>query len=303
MKFYKLKVNCSTTASDEVSYVLHDAGSLGEVFDDYNIIKNVLEEKRWDYADESLFEKTSDCSVSGFYTIETDISLVKSRIESLKQYDFADFSSISTEITIIDSIEWENEWKKYYKPFNIGKIVIIPEWLDHRCSNGEIPVLLNPGPAFGTGTHETTSMCIEAMQDIVIAGKRVLDFGCGSGILGICAQKLGAGSVIFADTDEQAVSATIHNCRLNGIIEPTVLQNDVRSINEPADVVLANITADVLIDVEGLIAESIGAGGYAILSGVISEKAEAVQIAYKKDFSLVKQAQKNKWRAFLFRKS
>lgn len=300
MKFKKITVNCTSEITDSVSYALHEAGSMGEVFDDYNDIRNVLSEKRWDYADAALFNSTDNCSVSGFFTMETDENIVIARINDLRTLDWADFSSISTSIEIIESSEWENEWKKYYKPFTIGKIAIIPEWIEYKAHDN-IPVLLNPGLAFGTGTHETTSMCIELMQKIPLSGKRVLDFGCGSGILGICANALGAKSVLFADTDEQAIAATIYNCSLNGITEPNVLQCDVREIDEPADVVIANITADVLTAVEPIIKSALKKGGYAIISGIISSKISTVIDAYSQDFTLIDDNRKNEWSAFIFK--
>ena len=301
MKFKKITVDCPSDASDIISFVLHEAGSMGEVFDDYGDVKQVLEDKRWDYADAALFDPTDGCSVSGFFPVETDESVVASRINKLKDDAWYDFSAVKIGTEIIDSAEWENEWKKYYKPFNIGKIVIVPEWIKYNASCGDIPVKLNPGLAFGTGMHETTSMCVDLMQKIDIAGKRVLDFGCGSGILGICAAALGAKSVVFADTDEQAVSATVYNCKINGIYDPDVLLCDVRDIDEPADVVVANITADVLISVMPIIKAALKKGGYAIISGVISAKIDAVRDEYAKSFTVVEHERKNEWSAFLLK--
>ncbi len=301
MKFHKITVSCSTATSDEVSFVLHEAGSLGEIFDDYNTVRQVLADKRWDYADAALFDEIDGCYVSGFFDMETDIKAVSDRIIALKNLDYADFSNISVKVDTIDSEEWENEWKKYYKPFNLDKIVIIPEWINYTVKPGEIPVYLNPGPAFGTGTHETTSMCIELMQKLPLNGKRVLDFGCGSGILGICAKKLGAQSVVFVDNDEQAIDAARHNCAINGICEPKLAMRDVRDMAEPADIVIANITANVLIDVIPIIKSALKKGGFAIISGIIAEKAEDVKAAYAKNFTPIAEHEKNEWRAFIYK--
>ena len=301
MKFKQITVDCTPETSDAVSYILHEAGSMGEVFDDYGDVKQVLDDKRWDYADAALFCPTDVCTVSGFFTIETDENNVLSRLDSLKSEQWADFSAISAVVTVIDSVEWENEWKKYYKPFNIGKIVIVPEWLGYNAVGGDIPVRLNPGLAFGTGMHETTSMCVDLMQRIDLKGKRVLDFGCGSGILGVCAHALGASSVLFADTDEQAITATKYNCKINGIDDPEITLRDVREIDEPADVVVANITADVLCSVEPIIVNALKNGGYVIISGIISDKAEIVKQKYAEDLTLIEHTTKNEWSAFLFK--
>lgn len=274
---------------------------MGEVFEDYINIKQVLDDKRWDYADAQLFNPTNGCAIIGYFTIETSEDLVFQKISELKENDWADFSMLTASMEIIDSVEWENEWKKYYKPFNIGKVVIVPEWIDYNPVGGDVKVVLNPGLAFGTGMHETTSMCVDLMQRIPLTGKRVLDFGCGSGILGICATALDAGSVVFADTDEQAITATEYNCHINNIEDPEVFCRDVREMTEPADIVVANITADVLIDVMPIIKSALGNGGYAIISGIISTKKQNVLDAYSKEFTLVQSQQKNEWSAFLFK--
>lgn len=301
MKFKQITVRCSSETSDAVSYILHEAGSMGEVFDDYGEVKKVLDEKRWDYADAALFDPTVECTVSGFFTVETDEAAVLSRIYALRNEAWAYFSALDATVTLIDSTEWENEWKKYYKPFSIGDIVIVPEWLEYNPVGGEVKVTLNPGLAFGTGMHETTSMCIELMQETEPSGKRVLDFGCGSGILGVCAAALGARSVIFADNDEQAIAATQYNCKINGITDPEILLRDVREMKIPADMVLANITADVLIAVEPIIKSVLSCDGYAVISGIITDKTDAVKQAYTKDFAIVKHVRKNEWSAFLLK--
>ena len=301
MKFKKFTVNCSSEDSETIAYALHECGSLGEVFDDYNDVKTVLEEKRWDYADAALFNATDKCSVSGFFSCESLDDPLIAKINDLLQSMGINLRNLNLEIAEIDSVEWENEWKKYYKPFHLGDVVIIPAWIDYKPTGGDIPVYLNPGLAFGTGTHETTSMCVELMQKLSVKGKRVLDFGCGSGILGICADRLGASYVLYADNDEQAITATAYNCKINNIFNPVLIQDDVRKIKEPADIVIANITADVLIAVEPIIKSALSKGGHAIISGIISAKADEVQAVYSKDFSLVACERKNEWSAFIFK--
>ena len=181
MRFKKVTVECTSDISESVAYALHEAGSMGEVFDDYENVRQVLDEKRWDYADAELFRPSDGCYVSGFFTLEADEDKIVECVNALKSESWADFSDIKTSVEIIDSAEWENEWKKYYKPFNIGRIVIVPEWIEYKPTCGDVPIKLNPGLAFGTGMHETTSMCIDLMQRIDLTEKKVLDFGCGSG--------------------------------------------------------------------------------------------------------------------------
>lgn len=300
MKFKKITVNCSTETSEYTAYVLHELGSLGEVYNDYNDIKTVLNEKRWDYADETLFAQNKDCSVSGFFTMETDESAVINAVVNLKINTWADFSTISVKSETIDSTEWEDVWKQYYKPFSIGKIVIVPEWIEYKPDNSQICVTLNPGPAFGTGMHETTSMCIDFMQKIDVCGKNVMDFGCGSGILGICALKLNAKSCIFVDNDEMATTAAKHNCMLNGITEPIIYNGDVKNIQQKSDVILANLTVDILISVKDTIKASLISGGYAVLSGIISSRLDELKKAFT-EFELVECQSKNNWSAIVYK--
>ena len=192
---------------------------MGEVFDDYDNIRQVLDEKRWDYADAALFSPTDGCFVSGFFTTETDETTVLAKIDALKSENWADFSGLKISVEIIDSVEWENEWKKYYKPFNIGNIVIVPEWIEYKPTCGDIPVnLIRIGVRH---RHARNNFHVyRPYATHPITRKRVLDFGCGSGILGVCATALGSESVLFADTDEQAIAATRYNCQINGIDNP-----------------------------------------------------------------------------------
>ncbi len=308
MKFKKITVECSSETSETVAYALHEAGSIGEVFDDYNNVKKALDEKNWDYADASLFTPSVGCRVSGFFNLETDETAVIKELSRLKECDWADFSCLKFDVETIDSQDWENEWKKYYEPFNIGNFVIVPEWINYSPKPGDVLLHLNPGLAFGTGMHETTSMCVELLQKIPVKGSTVLDLGCGSGILGIAAKILGADDVMFFDIDEQAITATEYNSKLNGIADPKVFHTDIRKCDFAANVIVANITADVLIDLENnafdiqkRYRDVNGGSCYSIISGIITEKAEKVKDAFSKHYIVSEHLKKNDWNAFLLR--
>ena len=158
--------------------------------------------------------------------------------------------------------------------------------------------------AFGTGNHETTSACVELMQRLDFSGKTVLDMGCGSGILGITAAKLGAKSVILSDIDRQAIEATEANVRLNKVEElcKTVC-GDLDTGEIKADIVIANITADVLIRLKGLLGDALKSGGDMVISGIINARADDVKAAYEDGFTLREAVNRGEWNAMLLKKN
>lgn len=292
MKCQRVSVKTSDNNSELVAYMLHEFGSLGEQFVSYKDIAEVLNDKsRWDYAEEGLLTKQFENTiVIGFFDIEFNTELLKNE-QLLK-----DFS-----VDIIDSTEWQDEWKKYYKTFNVGKLVIVPEWLNYeRNDNSEVLVKLDPGLAFGTGQHETTRMCLEFLQDIDLKGKRVLDFGCGSGILGICAHALGSSDVVFIDNDIQAVQATLQNAKLNGLTANVIEADLKRGGDYSADIIVANITADILCYISSFVLQALKKGGYLILSGIINGREGEVLKAYS-SLEKINSSQNGDWNAYLFK--
>ena len=184
-----------------------------------------------------------------------------------------------------EDVDWENNWKQYYQPIEIGeRLIIVPEWLQAETGT-RTPLILDPGLAFGTGSHATTRMCLKQLDQRIRGGERVLDLGCGSGILSIAALRLGAREAVACDIDEKAADVAYENAALNGIGRETytVLAGDIltdeklrRAIGGGYQVVLANIVADVIIAlapaVRGLLAED----GIFLCSGIIDTRAEEV---------------------------
>lgn len=181
----------------------------------------------------------------------------------------------------IEDRAWEREWLKDFAPMRFGRrLWICPS---NRVVDDEdaIVVRLDPGLAFGTGTHPTTALCLEWLDSLQLSGKALLDYGCGSGVLGIAALKLGAGSVLAMDIDPQAVIATGENARDNGVAERLQVTESADQIDGTFDVVVANILAGPLIDLARPIAMSVEKHGMLALSGVLSEQAAGVMEAYK----------------------
>lgn len=178
--------------------------------------------------------------------------------------------------------DWANAWKAYYHPEKIGaRLVIKPSWESYNPEQGDIVIELDPGMAFGTGTHPTTVLCLEGLERYVSSGDVVFDIGTGSGILAIAAAKLGAASVTAVDIDPVAVSAALENIRLNHVCASvSVRQGTVGEISGQADVVVANIIASVLVDIAQPVAQRVKPRGIVLASGIIKDRCEEVEKAF-----------------------
>lgn len=255
----------------------------GIYIEDYTDLEDDPTVKQVGIVDEALLEKDKTKVLLHVYadehtSVEDCIAFVSDRFSS---------ESITYEVEIkhVDEEDYANSWKQYYKPIKIGnRIVIVPEWEPYEKADGEITVALNPGMAFGTGTHETTSMCIEALQDIVFEGDEVLDIGCGSGILSVTALLCGANRADATDIDRNAVNVAYENAELNGVkdrlhaTEDNILsaESPIRTAGKKYNVVIANIVADVIIEICGFVKTLIKPYGCFVASGIISERLDDV---------------------------
>jgi len=178
----------------------------------------------------------------------------------------------------VDDVDWTEAWRQHYVAQRIGRVVIVPSWATEPIAAGEVAVILDPGMAFGTGLHPTTRGCLEMLQEVVPMSDAVLDVGCGSGILGIAALRLGAGRVVAVDTDAQAVQATIDNAARNGVSESVHASLDTLAPGprERYGLVVANLVAAVLIDLAPRLADHLAPDGRLIAGGIIEPRAEEV---------------------------
>ena len=212
-------------------------------------------------------------------------------------------SGIDAEITTsgIREEDWADSWKQYYKPIKTGrKLVIVPVWETYDAQPGELTVLMDPGMAFGTGTHETTRLCAALLEDYVTPGCSVLDVGCGSGILAICAAKLGADHCFACDIDPVAVRIAGENTELNNTANVTCAVSDLlKSVpDEKYDVCVANIVADVIIRMAPDIGAYMKDNGVLIVSGIIEERAdEVIAVLEKNGFTVKGGKRENGWYA------
>lgn len=294
MKYKQLTVVTNSAYADIVSLDMIEAGSEGTSVTDAADVREVLKnEAFWDYCDESLLSEDPRVVVRGFFAEDAGLSALQARIDGYG----AEAGPPEQSVSLLDSADYENEWKKYYRPIEIGRLVVVPKWL--RYDGNRTEVRIDPGMAFGTGSHETTAMCLELMQTFDFAGKNVYDVGCGSGILGIAAAKLGAGSVVMADIDENAVRAAKENAALNGV-DCTVMHGDLLAgLQLPADIILANITADVLLRLKKSLKPLLKPCGILILSGIINERAADIRAAFA-DMTPAGHLQRGEWQAFAY---
>ena len=223
------------------------------------------------------------------------------------------FSSLGVDASIsisgVNEEDWANSWKAYYKPIRIGeKIVIVPAWEKYEEQEGDVVVRMDPGMAFGTGTHETTRLVIGLLEKYVHEGARVLDVGCGSGILAICASKLGAGNCKAYDIDPVAVKVARENIKDSGLSNVTCdvsdLLRQVDRTQAPYGVICANIVADIIIRMTPDIGEFMDEQSVILASGIIVERAEDVIRTFREyGFRIAEKVEENGWCALVVMKA
>ncbi|KAF1053950.1 MAG: Ribosomal protein L11 methyltransferase [Stenotrophomonas maltophilia] len=225
------------------------------------------------------------------FEADTDEAALLAHLRLLTQADLPEH-----QIERIEDQDWERSWMDNFQPMRFGRrLWIVPSW--HEAPEPEaVNLLLDPGLAFGTGTHPTTALCLEWLDGQALEGEQVLDFGCGSGILAIAALLLGARQAVGTDIDPQALEASRENASRNGIEAakfPVYLPADLPA--EPADAVVANILAGPLVSLASQIGSLVRSGGRLALSGILAEQAEEVRAAYAEAFELDPTAERDGW--------
>jgi ribosomal protein L11 methyltransferase len=228
---------------------------------------------------------------------------VKEKVDFIS--GFLDTGNVSIEHSEVDDEDWATSWKKYYKPVHLSEhIVIKPTWEEYIPIDGEIIVEIDPGMAFGTGTHETTIMCAQMLEKYLSKGDRVIDVGCGTGILAIIAAKLGAEHVTAVDVDGIAVRVSNENCIVNDVVDNiSILNGALKDVKlEKVNVIVANIIANVIIDISKIIPYYLNKGGYFVTSGIIRDRRQEVIEAYVNlGFTCETTLEMGEWVAIVFR--
>ena len=307
MKYFEISIKTTHEASELVCDLAYNYTDDGVSVKDYNdVIELEKAGKTWDYAEDGVLTESSDVFVFAYVKIDEEdkIESLKSDLLTLKQNCPFPVGDLTIEKKIVDGDRWREEWKKNFKPIHLNKIVIVPGWMDYDVQEGEIPVIMDSNMAFGTGEHETTSMCVEYLADYIKGNEIVLDVGCGSGILGICASKLGAKEVIMTDIDECAIVATERNMQVNGVKNGKVLLKNLLDDNTvKGDIIVCNIMAEVLISFAPYIGNNLKDNGIIILSGILIDRMDKVISAYEDNgFTLLNKKIKGEWSALVLTK-
>ena len=316
MKWNKYRLATTTEAVDLISYTLAEMGIEGIEIEDKVPLSE--EDKKRMFIDllPDLEEDDGKAYVSFYIEPEKDHdSTLEEVLAAVRELaDFVDIGDATIEKSQTEDIDWMNNWKKYWKPFKVDEHIIIkPTWETvEEVPEDTLVVELDPGTAFGTGTHHTTRLCITQLKKYMQSGQEVLDVGCGSGILSIIALLLGAKEASATDVDIHAVEAAVENARVNGIENDvyTVLTGDVIS---DADfrhkvgehkfyMVLANIFAEIIIPLSGVVKEMMKPGAFFITSGIIDEREEDVRKALTENgFEIMEVTHSGGWVSFTAR--
>jgi ribosomal protein L11 methyltransferase len=287
MQWVEAIVHTTTEGSDLVSDLLMRCGAMGtQVLDRADAEAIGREKKNWELFDANIVRRMpEDVQVKGWFAQDDrhNLDTLAEQLAALKtQPGDTTLGRLSLEIATVADDDWAESWKRYYKPFRIGRHLIVkPTWEPYREEEGDIVIEMDPGMAFGTGTHETTNMCLVLLEKYTEKGMRVMDVGTGSGILAIAAAKLGAGKVLALDINPDAVRTAHENIARNGVRENTrVARSDmVRDEAMECDLVAANIVAGAVCVLAEPIKEFLKRGGYFICSGIIVELEQDVLVS------------------------
>ena len=302
-KWLEVAVNTAPEQLDEVCAKLTAAGMDGLVIEDEGEFLRFLEQNKqyWDYVDQELLDKMKGVTRVKFYVTDDEDGK-----KQLTQY----VHGLDREYTVtpLSDNDWAYSWQKYYKPLEIGtRLYVVPQWMrDDPVPDGRVPFYLNPGLTFGTGSHASTQLCLEGVEEHTKTGRAVLDLGCGSGILSIAALCLGAGEAVAVDIDPKAVDVAYENAALNGIVKDryTVRAGNVLSdaalarelAQRQYHLVLANIVADVIIPLAPHVPPLLEEDGVFLCSGIIDTRAHEVEDALRKaGLKLTRKREKNGW--------
>ena len=300
----QIKVTAKLELLDEVSAVMNMISNYLQI-EDYSDID--LKTCYGDLIDEKILNADKTIASVSVYLpadggVSDTVSFLRGRFDEL---------AISVEISIsgINEEDWANSWKAYYKPIRIGEhIVIVPAWEKYNAKEDDIIVRMDPGMAFGTGTHETTRLVIGLLEKYVRPDIRVLDVGCGSGILAICAAKLGAGECKAYDIDPVAVKVARENIKDSGLSNVTCdvsdLLRQVDTAYAPYHVICANIVADIIIRMTPDVGRLMDEQSVILASGIIVERADDVIACFEANgFQIVERAEENGWCALAVKKA
>ncbi len=294
MKYIEINIDTNITGIEPVVSALANIGITETVVEDPRDVEDLLNKKEgyeWDYVDDSVVElrneqpkiiiylEDSEESRKTVENIKETVNCLRKSAENGEFGEGVDFGTLQIEVTLNDDTEWKDRWKEYFKPAKISQnIVVKPTWEEYQKQEGNLVIEIDPGMAFGTGTHETTSMCVKMMEKYMNTEDMVMDVGCGSGILSIAGALLGAKNVLGIDIDPIAVEVSQENIELNHVEDVVTIQYGdlTKGVDYQADLIVANLMADLIQMLTKDVAKHLKKSGIYIMSGILLEKEELI---------------------------
>ncbi len=304
MAWLEITIETAAAGIEETAALLTAGGFADLVLEDQGEFETFLDENRayWDYIDEDLQQKLQGLSRIKLYLEDTDAAGM-ARLQALLEKN-----GLTMQVQTMPEVDWEESWKENYPPQPVGRrLVVVPYWLAEQDQGGRLPVVLDPGLTFGTGAHPSTQMVMEVMEETVTPGTACLDLGSGSGILSICALRLGAKTAVGVDIDPKAEDIARQNAGFNGFASPafTALTGNVtadrklmdRLSKDAYDLVLVNIVADVIIGLAPVLPRFLGPDSLLICSGILDTRLPDVLDALARaDLTVTEIKEKEDWR-------
>ena len=309
MKWCEISIQTSHEAVELIAEIFRDLGASGVVIEDPELVNDYITSGKWDYTDIPIAKETEVVVEKAYLPVngelEGRIQTLRQEIKALESRGVNTASAVLTTAELQDE-DWSDTWKQYFHTEKPGeRVVIKPTWEEYEPKDDEIVIELDPGAAFGTGTHATTSMCIRQLEKLVKPGMTVFDLGTGSGILSIISAKLGAKNIQAVDYDDSVLKIVEENLEQNNVQDIiSVAQSDLmQNVHGKAELVIANIIADIIIRLFDQLDEHLEQGGTLLTSGIIEDRIEDVlAVAEKHGYGVVERLENKGWACITFKR-
>ena len=309
MKWCEISIQTSHEAVELIAEIFRDLGASGVVIEDPELVNDYITSGKWDYTDIPIAKETEVVVEKAYLPVNGEL---EGRIQTLQQEIKAlESRGVNTAPAVLTTAElqdedWSDTWKQYFHTEKPGeRVVIKPTWEEYEPQDDEVVIELDPGAAFGTGTHATTSMCIRQLEKLVKPGMTVFDVGTGSGILSIISAKLGATNIQAVDYDDSVLKIVEENLEQNNVQDIiSVAQSDLmQNVHGKAELVIANIIADIIIRLFDQLDEHLEQGGTLLTSGIIEDRIEDVlSAAEKHGYGVVERLENKGWACITFKR-
>ena len=307
MKWAEVSIRTSHEETELIAEIFHDVGASGVVIEDPEEFNSYIDSGLFDYSNLPKAEQTNIVTIKAYLPVDEELDdrlrTFEQRVRDLAKVDGFDAGSCPIEWHTVQDEDWADNWKAYFHTEKVGGLIVIkPAGEDYEASPDDIVIDLDPGAAFGTGTHPTTAMCIRELESAVKGGMRVFDVGTGSGVLAVTAAKLGAGEVIAMDYDRTAAHVAQENVERNHVEDrvTTGVSDLLQSFTGKADLIIANIIADIVIRLFDELDAHLAEGGHLLASGIIDERvADVTEAALSHGFAIDKVIEESGWAAMV----